>query len=84
MIRKDYEVMSVEPAEAPNDMGGADWYRYIIGQGANRICGYRRGDVLSIRQSVEEIVLRLNERRIGKRGRVHIDMSARSGPANSK
>ena len=45
--------------------------------------GYRQGDLASVTQSVEEIVMRLNERRIGKRGRVHLDMSHRGKPAKT-
>ena len=83
MMRKDYEIISVEPADAPDDMDGADWYCYVIGQGANRIRGYRQGSLMSITKSVEGIVLNLNERRLGKRGRVHLDMSARGKPATT-
>ena len=83
MIEKDYEIMSIEPAEPPDDMEGSGWYCYVIGQGVNRIRGYRQGDLASVTTSVEEIVLRLNERRIGKRGRVHLDMSHRGKPAKT-
>lgn len=83
-MEEDYEIISVEPAEAPDDLGGTDWYCYIIGQGANRIRGYRQGNPNSVRRSVEEIVLRLNERRIGKRGRVHLDMSSPRKSATTK
>lgn len=83
MIDKDYEIVSVEPADPPDDMEGTGWHCYIIGQGANKIQGYRQGDLASVTQSVEEIVLRLNERRIGKRGRVHLDMSHRGKPAKT-
>jgi len=83
MIEKDYEIVSVEPADAPENMEGSGWHCYVIGQGANRIRGFRQGDLASVRSSVEEIVLRLNERRIGKRGRVHLDMSHRGKPAKT-
>jgi hypothetical protein len=83
MIEKDYEIVSVEPAEPPADMDGTGWHCYVIGQGPNRIKGFRQGDLASVTRSVEEIVLRLNERRIGKRGRVHLDMSHRGKPAKT-
>ena len=79
-----YEVLSIRPAEPPPEMDGADWHCYVITQGNNTILGYRQGSLKSVTSSVEEIVLRLNERRIGRRGRVHLDMSARGKPANSK
>ena len=75
-MKEDYEILLVEPAEAPCGLGGADWYRYIIVQGNNKISGYRQGNLRTITQSIEETVVRLNERRIGKRGRVHIVMSS--------
>jgi hypothetical protein len=83
VIDKDYEIVSVEPVEPPDDMEGTGWHSYIIGQGVNKIQGYRQGDLASVMQSVEEIVMRLNERRIGKRGRVHLDMSHRGKPAKT-
>jgi hypothetical protein len=83
-MKEDYEILSVEPAEAPYGLGGSDWHHYVIVQGENSISGYRQGSLNSITRSVEEIVLRLNERRIGKRGRVHIDMSTRGKSVSSK
>jgi hypothetical protein len=84
MIEGDYKIISVEPVEAPPDMAGTGWHRYVIGQGSNRIHGYRQGSIVAVRQSVEEIVLRLNERRIVKRARIHLDLSSRGKPASRK
>ena len=83
-MKEDYEILSVEPAEAPCNLDGANWYRYVIVQGDNKISGYRQGNLHSITRSVEEIVLRLNERRIGKGGRVHIVMTKNSKTADSE
>lgn len=83
MVEKDYEIVLVEPSEPPDNMVGSGWHCYVIGEGVNRIRGYRQGDLASVTTSVEEIVLRLNERRIGKRGRVHLDMSHRDKPAKT-
>ena len=73
-----YRIVSVEPAEPPRGTTGAGWHCYIIGQGTNAIRGYQQGQRTAVVQSVEEIVVRLNERRYGKRGRVHLDMSNQS------
>jgi len=70
LIEDDYEIMSVESTDPPEHMGGIGWHCYVIGQGANTIRGYRQGSLETVRQSVEEIVARLNERRLGKRGKV--------------
>ena len=74
MTEENYEIVSVQPTEAPSDMEGPDWYSYVIVQGSNTIRGYRQGSLTSVRKAVKELVFRLNERRAGKRGRVHIVM----------
>lgn len=78
MIKDDYEIVSVESTVPPEHMGGTGWHCYVIGQGKNTIRGYQQGSLEIVKQSVEEIVTRLNERRFGKRGRVHLDMSNHS------
>jgi len=67
LIEDDYEIISVESTVPPEHMGGTDWHCYVIGQGANRIRGFQQGSLATVRQSVEEVVTRLNERRLGKR-----------------
>lgn len=76
MIDKDYELVSVEPSDPPEDMVGKGWHRYIIEQGENTILGYKQGNIQAVTQAVEEIVARLNERRYGRSGRVHLTMSS--------
>ena len=76
LISEDYEIVSIEPADPPGDMVGAGWQCYIIQQGENRIRGYQQGNIKAVRQAVEDIVVRLNERRYGKSGRVHLTMPA--------
>lgn len=82
MIEQDYEIESVRPAEPPSDMDGSDWHCYVITQGNNRIRGFRRGQPRAVMTAVEEIVSRLNERRMGKRGRVHLIMPSSKKPAS--
>jgi hypothetical protein len=74
MIEEHYEIVSVQPTEPPSDMDGSNWHSYVIVQGPNTIRGYRQGSLRSVTQAVKELVIRLNERRTGKRGRVHIVM----------
>ena len=69
-----FQIVSVQPAEPPPDAQGSDWHCYIIAQGTNTICGYRKGNLAIVTSAVEEIVTQLNDRRIGKRGRVHLVM----------
>ena len=82
MIPEDYEIVSIEPADPPGDMVGTGWQCYIIQQGENRIRGYQQGDIKAVRRAVEEIVARLNERRYGKSGRVHVTMPAKEKRTN--
>ncbi len=81
---EDYEIVSVEPTDPPRDMVGTGWHRYIIVQGSNTIRGYQRGNIKAVRRAVEEIVARLNERRYGKSGRVHLTMSLQTNKAARK
>ena len=84
MNEQDYEIVSVEPTDAPADTTGAGWHCYIIQQGRNTIRGYKRGDFQFVTQAVEEIVVRLNERRYGRMGRVHLVMSSQSKKAKGQ
>ena len=84
MIEDDYEIVSVVPTSPPEHMVGTGWHCYVIGQGENTIRGYQRGSLETVRQSVEEIVMRLNERRFGKRGRVHLDMTKHGNKGGRK
>ena len=72
-----YEIVSVRRAEPPTGGEGSDWHRYVITQGANTIHGCRQGDLQAVTWAVEEIVAQLNERRLGKRGRVHLVMTSK-------
>ena len=76
MIDNDYEIVSVEPTDPPRDLIGSGWHRYVIRQGKNTIRGYKRGDIGSVTRALEEIITRLNERRYGRSGRVHLTMSS--------
>ena len=68
-----YEVVSVRRAEAPAGVEGSNWHRYEIAfEGSNTIHGYQPGSLKAVRQAVEEMVAQLNERHMGKRGRVNL------------
>ncbi len=67
-----YEIVSVRRAEPPPGTEGSVWYRYVITQGTNTIDGWRQGNQKAVTEAVEEIVTQLNERRLHKRGRVHL------------
>ena len=67
-----YEIESIRRVKAPPDTEGSDWHRYIIVQGNNTINGYRKGNLNAVTMEVEELVAQLNQRRLGKRGRVNL------------
>jgi len=66
-----FQISSVQASQPPPNAQGMDWHCYTIVQGANKIRGYRQGSYRAVRMAVEEIVAQLNERRMGKRGRVN-------------
>ena len=71
-IVQPYEILSVQRAETPPGAEGANWHHYVIVQGSNTIRGYRQGNLKAVKSAVEEIVVLLNERQLGKRGRVNL------------
>jgi hypothetical protein len=74
-LAESFELNDIKRAKAPDGGTGQDWHRYIITQGPNKITGYRQGSQRAVTQAVKEIVLELNERRNGKKGRVHLTPS---------
>ena len=65
-------MVSVAAANAPGGTKGGDWFRYEISQGPNRIVGFRAGNEDGVTEDVRLMVVRLNERRRHRRGRVHV------------
>lgn len=84
MIEENYKVVSVQPTEPPSDMDGTNWHSYVIVQGTNTIRGYRQGSLSSVKKAVKDLVFLLNERRAGKRGRVHLVMPNAKKPADKR
>jgi hypothetical protein len=80
----DYRLVSIREARAPAGANGIEWHRYEIIQGPNTIVGYREGSIESVTTAVEEIVLQLNERRLDRRGRVHIKLKNDSAAGSGK
>lgn len=67
-----YEIVSVRRADPPSGAEGSNWHRYEIAQGDNTIEGFRQGSLKAVTEAVEEIIVQLNERQLGKRGRVNL------------
>ncbi len=66
-----FKLTSILKEEPPTGAEGIDWHRYVITQGSNTIVGDRRGSTSSVRLAIEEIVLHLNERRVGNLSRAY-------------
>lgn len=84
LLKDAFQIVSVRPAKAPTDTQGSDWHCYVIAQGTNVIRGYRQGNLAMVTRAVEEIVTQLNDRRVGKLGRVHLVMSNRKKTDNNR
>ncbi len=70
---QSYEIVSVRRAKPPPGGEGSYWYRYVIAfEGSNTIHGCRQGGLKAVTGAVEEIVAQLNERQLGKLGRVDL------------
>ena len=70
---RPYKIVSVRRAKAPPGGKGSNWYRYVIAfDGTNTIHGCRQGGLKAVTTVVEEIVAKMNERHLGKPGRVNL------------
>ncbi len=68
-----YEIVSIRRTEAPQGMEGSNWYKYVVSfEGNTNLQGYRQGTLGAVTTSVEEFIAQLNERHMGKRGRVNL------------
>ena len=76
-LGEPYELVSVRRAKAPPGTDEPEWHRYVIRQGSNTIRGCRQGTLAAVTEAVEEIVVKLNDRRVNKRGRTHIVLRGR-------
>jgi hypothetical protein len=71
-----FRIESTSKVPAPEGAEG-EWYGYVIsrGSGANAVVGRRQGSLESVTAALEEVVERMNLRRTGKAGRVHLTPS---------
>jgi hypothetical protein len=79
-----FSVGIVEATDPPAEGAGKYWCKYTIVQGHNTINGIRQGGVKAVKIAVAEIVTDMNQRRMGKRGRVHLTPSGKPKAAAPK
>lgn len=65
MLEVPFKLDSLSPAPAPAGMDGV-WHSYVIMQGTNRITGLRAGSRNEVSRQLDDMVERLNERRLGR------------------
>lgn len=63
---RPFRVVELTRTEPPDEEDDREWYRYVISQGDQPIVGMRQGSKRSVKAAVDELVLRMNERRLGK------------------
>jgi hypothetical protein len=83
MTIQPYEIVSVDRTDPPEGMEGDDWHCYVISQGKNTIEGFRQGKPRAVKKAVEDIVAQVNERHMGKRGRVNLVPTPKSAAKTS-
>ena len=64
-----FKIIELTKTDPPESDDAREWYRYVISQGDKPIVGMRQGSKRSVKMAIEEVVLRMNERRLGKTGR---------------
>lgn len=69
-----FRLVEFARTDPPSGQPDSEWYRYVISQGRAAMAGTRQGSRESVIAAVEDIVLRMNERRLGRSGRVHLKM----------
>jgi hypothetical protein len=71
-----FRIVEFAKADPPSGQPDTEWYRYVISQGRAAMAGMRQGSRESVIAAVEDIVNRMNERRLGRSGRVHLKMGS--------
>jgi len=65
VLETPFRIELIAQVPAPDGSDGV-WQRYVITQGTNTIVGLRPGTRADVTFQVEDMVARLNERRLGK------------------
>jgi hypothetical protein len=69
MVTQPFKIIELTKTDAPDAEDTREWHRYVISQGDKPIVGLRQGSKRSVKMAIDEVVLRMNERRLGKTGR---------------
>jgi hypothetical protein len=66
VLEVPFQIDQISEVAAP-DGSSAVWQQYVISQGTNIITGLRPGARAEVAAQLDEMVARLNERRVGKK-----------------
>jgi hypothetical protein len=67
-----FQLVAVETCAPPLDGAPGKWCQYTIAQGDNVMTCVRQGSRTSVKNAATQIVAALNNRRVDRRGRVHL------------
>ncbi len=62
LLRRHYQIDSVDQTSMPAGMDGADWYRYVLVSGSARIVGYRKGTLEAVTEFAQSCAEDFNMR----------------------
>lgn len=62
ILKRKYEVVTVEKTAAPEGLPGNNWHRYVIGQGSSKIEGKKPGTLQDVTEHAELVAEDLNSR----------------------
>jgi hypothetical protein len=65
LLEVPFRLDSLTRVQAPEGCEGV-WHRYVIMQGTNEITGMRAGSQAEVKGLVDDMIERLNQRRVGK------------------
>ena len=72
-MKLPYAIDSIKRSDPPSGVEGDHWHKYVIAfEGSNTIDGYQQGTLKAVTAAVEALVAQMNERHMGKRGRVNL------------
>ena len=66
VLEVPFQVDKISEVAAPDGSNDV-WQQYVISQGTNIITGLRPGSRVDVAAQLDEMVARLNERRVGKK-----------------
>jgi hypothetical protein len=64
LLRRYYQVASVEKTAGPGGAEGDDWYRYVLASGPSRITGFHRGSLEEVTEYATDCAAAFNLRSV--------------------